>query len=64
MISEHRLANNQFLGPGEIGDAYGDDREEMGLTLLHQAADEYVRDLGRNEMSDSSRGGSRGVRRG
>lgn len=47
------IFEHQFLGPGEIGDAYGDDREEMGLTLLHQAADEYVRDLGRNKMSDS-----------
>ena len=24
----------------------------MGLTLLQQAADEYLRDLGRNKMSD------------
>jgi len=42
----------KLLGPGEIGDAYGDDREEMGLTLLYQAADEYVRDLGRSKMSE------------
>ena len=49
MIPKHCFANNQLLGPGEIGDAYGDDREEMGLTFLQQAADEYLRDLGRNK---------------
>jgi len=52
VIPEHCFADNQLLGPGEIGDAYGDHREEMGLTLLHQAADEYLRDLGRRKMSD------------
>ena len=52
MIPKHCFANNQLLGPGEIGDAYGDDREEMGLTFLQQAAHEYLRDLGRNKMSD------------
>ena len=52
MILEHCFANNQLLGPGEIGDAYGDDREEIGLTLLQQATDEYLRDLGRNKTTD------------
>lgn len=52
MIREHSFANNKLPGPGEVGDAYGDDREEMGLSLLYQAADEYLRDLGRNKMSD------------
>jgi len=61
VILEHCFATNQLLGPGEIGDAYGDDREEMGLTLLRQAADEYLRDLGRNKgpffQSDHLKGG-------
>lgn len=52
MIREHSFANNQLLGPSEFGGAHGDDREEMGLSLLHQAADEYLGDLGRNKMSD------------
>ena len=52
MIPKHCFANNQFLGPGEIGDAYGDDREEMGLAFLQQAADEYLRNLVGTKMSD------------
>ena len=35
MIREQSLANNKLLGPGEFGDAYGDGREELGLTILH-----------------------------
>lgn len=54
MIPKHCFANIQLLAPGEIGDAYGDDREEMGLTLLRQAADEYLGDLGRKVAQEQN----------
>ncbi len=54
MISEQSLADNKLLGPGELGDAYGDGREELGLSILHQAADEYFRDLGMSKVSVST----------
>ena len=50
MISEQSLTENKLLGPGEFGDTYDNGREELGLSSLQQAADEYLRDLGKSKM--------------
>ena len=35
----------------KFSDLYGDGREELGLTILYQAADKYFRALGKNKKS-------------
>ena len=46
------LASNKLLRPGELSDLYDDGREKLGLSILHQAASEYFRDLRKRKTLD------------
>ena len=49
-VCEEWRANTKILPAGEFGDAYADSREVLGLSILHQATYECLRDLGTSRV--------------
>ena len=51
VIPEESRTGTQIFPVGRFGDSDADDREVLRMPFLNQAADEYVRDLGKRRMS-------------